>query len=77
LDAALAAYKSSGYEEIAFGGLSVTDYPHIKELLENMVEHFKNKCVNISLPSIKPNNIVGELSALIATVKKTGLTFCS
>lgn len=74
-DTVLQAYKSSGYEEIAFGGLSVTDYTHIEELLKSLVEYFKNKCVSISLPSIKPKNIVGDLSSLIATVKKTGLTF--
>lgn len=74
-DTILQAYKSSGYEEIAFGGLSVSDYPHIEELLKSMMEYFKNKCVSISLPSMKPKNIVGNLSSLIATVKKTGLTF--
>ncbi len=74
-DTVLEAYKSSGYEEIAFGGLSITDYPHIEELLKSMVEYFKNKCVSISLPSMKPKNIMGNLSSLIATVKKTGLTF--
>ncbi len=74
-DTALAAFKSSGYEEISFGGLSVTDYPQIEELLKIMMEYFKNKCVSISLPSIKPKNIAGNLSSLIATVKKTGLTF--
>ncbi len=75
LDTAMRAYKSSGYEEIAFGGLSVTDYPHIEGLLKSMMDYFKNKCVSISLPSIKPKNIMGELSSLIASVKKTGLTF--
>jgi len=69
------AYKNSGYEEIALGGLSVSDYPQIEELLVSLMESFKDKCVSLSLPSIKPKNKVGSLSTLIASVKKTGLTF--
>ncbi|MCX5713792.1 MAG: TIGR03960 family B12-binding radical SAM protein, partial [Candidatus Omnitrophica bacterium] len=75
VDLAKACYKASGYEEIALGGLSVSDYPHIAELTVSLVEFFKDKGVSVSLPSIKPKAILGELSALIATVKKTGLTF--
>lgn len=69
------AYKRSGYEELALGGLSVTDYPAIEELLKTLVDFFRAKCVSVSLPSIKPRNIVGPVSTLVASVKKTGLTF--
>ncbi|MDD4895087.1 MAG: B12-binding domain-containing radical SAM protein, partial [Candidatus Omnitrophica bacterium] len=31
--------------------------------------------VSISLPSVKPKTLIGEASSLIATIKKTGLTF--
>jgi len=70
-----ACYKNSGYEEISLAGLSVSDYPFIKELLGCMVASFKDKTVNISLPSIKPKAYLGGLASLIATTKKTGLTF--
>ena len=72
---ALDTYRRTGYEEIALGGLSVSDYPYLEELLKLLIGSFKEKCVSISLPSIKPRNTVGSLSALIATIKKTGLTF--
>jgi radical SAM superfamily enzyme YgiQ (UPF0313 family) len=41
----------------------------------NLLGFFKEKAVSVSLPSIKPKTVVGNLSSLIATVKKTGLTF--
>ncbi len=68
-------YLSSGYEELALGGLSVSDYPKLKEVLEPLISGFKSKGVGVSLPSIKPKLLLGELADLIATVKKTGLTF--
>ncbi len=75
LETASRAYACSGYEEISLGGLSVSDYPHIKDFVLQMVSCFKEKSVGISLPSIKPKDLVGDLSLLISTVKKTGLTF--
>jgi radical SAM family uncharacterized protein len=74
-DTAVRAYKLTGYEEIALGGLSVSDYTRIEELLNVLMAYFKKECVGISLPSIKPKRMVGDLSSLIATIKKTGLTF--
>jgi radical SAM family uncharacterized protein len=70
-----AVYKCTGYEEISLGGLSVSDYPGIEELLKGMTDLFRDKAVGISLPSIKPSAMVGGLSSLIAGTRKTGLTF--
>ncbi len=75
LSLASQAYQCTGYEEMALGGLSVSDYPGIEELLQELLVPFKEKGVSISLPSIKPRMLVGNLSSLIAGVKKTGLTF--
>jgi radical SAM superfamily enzyme YgiQ (UPF0313 family) len=69
------AYRRTGYEEISLCGLSVSDYPRIGELLESLIDIFKAKAVSLSLPSIKPKDITGNISSLIATIKKTGLTF--
>lgn len=68
-------YQSTGYEEISLCGLSVTDYPHIEELAKRLIELFQKRAVSISLPSIKAKAMVGELSSVIAGIKKTGLTF--
>jgi len=75
LELARQAYKNSGYEEISLLGLSVSDYPNLEELLKFLVCDFRNKGVNVSLPSIKPKIMLGDLTDLIATIKKTGLTF--
>ena len=75
LDLACKAYKHSGYEEISLAGLSVSDYDRIEELLASLIRSFKEKGVSISLPSLKYKTLVSNLSSLIATIKKTGLTF--
>jgi radical SAM family uncharacterized protein len=76
LDLACATHQASGYEEVSLGGLSVSDYPGIEELLTRLVSLFnKEKGVSVSLPSLKPRLMVGNLSSLLASVKKTGLTF--
>ncbi len=69
------AYQRSGYEEISLAGLSVSDYPQVEKLLTQLFNAFKTKDVSISLPSLKPRSAAGNLFALIASVKKTGLTF--
>ena len=69
------SYRKTGYEEISLIGLSVSDYPEIEELLRILILTFKQKGVSVSLPSVKPKTLVGQLSSLISTIKKTGLTF--
>ncbi len=68
-------YACTGYEEISLAGLSVSDYPGVEELVQRLIRTFKERGVGVSLPSIKPNTLVGSLSSLIADTRKTGLTF--
>jgi len=68
-------YRRTGYEEVSLCGLSVSDYQHIEWVLEAMVDLFKERAVGVTLPSLKPRAYLGKLSSLIATIKKTGLTF--
>lgn len=75
LNLACDIYRGTGYEELSLLGLSVSDYSAIEELLSGLVGSFKSKGVSVSLPSIKPKALVGGLSSLLASVKKTGLTF--
>jgi radical SAM superfamily enzyme YgiQ (UPF0313 family) len=74
---ALAAetYKLTGYEEVSLTGLSVSDYPGIEALSCRLMELFEGRGVGLSLPSMKARSYAGGLSAIIAKVKKTGLTF--
>lgn len=68
-------YRATGYEEISLTGLSISDYSGIEELLNFMIPYFKKEGIAVSLPSIKPKNMLGDLAQLIASIKKTGLTF--
>ncbi len=69
------AHRLSGYEELSLAGLSVSDYPGLEKLVEDLIKVFKEQSVNLSLPSLKPREGLGNVSALIAKIKKTGLTF--
>ncbi|MCM8765486.1 MAG: TIGR03960 family B12-binding radical SAM protein, partial [Candidatus Omnitrophica bacterium] len=75
LDLAKEVYSSTGYEEIALCGLSVSDYPNFGALVKELFVFFQDYKVSISLPSLKPNAYLGEVSFLIAKVRKTTLTF--
>jgi len=69
------AYASSGYEEISLCGLSVSDYPRLEELSVKLHEIFRGSAVSFSLPSVKPKRELKKVPSLIASVRKTGLTF--
>ncbi|MFH1191549.1 MAG: TIGR03960 family B12-binding radical SAM protein [Candidatus Omnitrophota bacterium] len=69
------SYASSGYEELSLAGLSVGDYPEIETLVSNLTNSFSQQAVNLSLPSLKARRLLGNVSVLIAKIKKTGLTF--
>ncbi len=75
LSLAQESYVRSGYEEISLAGLSVSDYPHIRELCRQMVDCFRKDAVSISFPSIKASSSASDISATVADIKKTGLTF--
>ena len=68
-------YKRTGYEEISLGGLSVSDHRDIEEIIKQLVHLFKDRGIGVCLPSIKPKNMLGGLSSLIASIKKSSLTF--
>ncbi len=72
---ALEAYKRTGYEEVSLCGLSVSDYPSLDELIRGLIASFKPTAVAVSLPSIKAKSMLGDSFSLIASIKKTGLTF--
>jgi radical SAM family uncharacterized protein len=75
IDHACELYKRTGYDEISLGGLSVSDYPGLEELLITLTGLFKAKAVSLSLPSVKSKTMLGKASEIIASIKKTGLTF--
>ena len=69
------AYSKTGYEEITLLSLSSGDHSHIKEIIEELNSEFKEKGVSVSVPSLRIEDSLSRLPALISQVKKTGLTF--
>ncbi|MFA5256374.1 MAG: radical SAM protein, partial [Candidatus Omnitrophota bacterium] len=69
------AYSNTGYEEITLLSLSSGDHSCIREIIEELNDGFKGKGVSVSVPSLRIEDILSKLPALISQVKKSGLTF--
>lgn len=67
--------QNTGYEEISLTSLSTSDYRDFFPLAENLIEKFKPKNVNLSLPSLRLDSISLKLLDRISQVRKSGLTF--
>ncbi len=66
---------STGYEEISLSSLSSSDYSHLEELLNYLIDNFKEKHVNISLPSLRIDNFSLDVMGKVQDIKKSSLTF--
>ena len=65
----------SGYSEISLTSLSISDYTHLRELIDGLLEWTDKKNVNLSLPSMRIDNFYEELLEKVSSVRKSGLTF--
>ena len=72
---AKAMLESTGYEEISLSSLSTSDYSKIGELVRFLVDEYKTKYVNISLPSLRIDNFFLEMMERVSNGKKGSLTF--
>jgi len=67
-------YQNTGHDEISLGALSISDYPHLKDLMTSMGKTFDQKKVNIAFPSLRVSDQLTGLPSLLNTVRKSGLT---
>ena len=65
---------NSGYDEISLLSLSTSDYSQLIPLLESLQTMVKNKMVNISFPSLRPEMFTPELAKFAKGIRKSGLT---
>ena len=72
---ALESIKNSGYSEISLTSLSISDYTHLRELIDKLLPWTNEKNVNLSLPSMRIDNFYEELLEKVSSVRKSGLTF--
>lgn len=72
---ALKMLKYTGHEEISLSSLSSSDYTHLEELISFLIEEFKGRGVNISLPSLRIDAFSLDVMSKVQDVKKSSLTF--
>ncbi len=65
----------TGYEEISLSSLSTCDYSQVRGLVDQMVGLGMPEHVAISLPSLRLDSFSVDLSDMLASIRKTGLTF--
>ena len=74
-ESARAMLKNSGHEEISLSSLSSSDYTHLEELVNFLIDEFKSAGVNISLPSLRIDAFAGDVMSTVQDIKKSSLTF--
>jgi radical SAM family uncharacterized protein/radical SAM-linked protein len=65
----------TGYEEIALSSLSTCDYSQVRGLVDQQVGLGLPENVAISLPSLRLDSFSVDLADMVASIRKTGLTF--
>ncbi len=66
--------RHSGHEEISLSSLSSSDYSQLPELIDYLMD-FKEKGVNISLPSLRIDAFSLDVMGKVQDVRKSSLTF--
>ncbi len=66
---------NTGYEEISLSSLSSSDYSHLEELVNFLIEKCGEKKVNISLPSLRIDAFSLDVMEKVQDIKKSSLTF--
>ncbi|HEV2973289.1 MAG TPA: TIGR03960 family B12-binding radical SAM protein [Pirellulales bacterium] len=72
--AALEAHRNTGFNEVSLLSLSTSDYPNFEQLIRRMQEVFRPLGVSISVPSLRVNEILKSVAALIGTDRHSSLT---
>ena len=67
--------KNTGHEEISLSSLSSSDYSQLEELVNFLIDEFKDKGVNISLPSLRIDAFSLDVMRKVQDIRKSSLTF--
>ncbi len=74
VNAAIESYHNSGFNEISLLSLSTSDYPHFEELVVRMQQVFRPLGVNVSVPSLRVNDQLKSVAALLPAGRRKSLT---
>lgn len=72
---ARAMLRNTGHEEISLSSLSSSDYSELKELVLFLIGEFKDKGINISLPSLRIDAFSLDVMSRVQDIRKSSLTF--
>ena len=67
--------RNTGHEEISLSSLSSSDYSKLQELVTFLIEEFKGKGINISLPSLRIDAFSLDVMSKVQDIRKSSLTF--
>jgi radical SAM family uncharacterized protein len=67
--------KNTGHQDVTLLSLSTSDYRHLNELCDGMLEYCESRSIGLSLPSLRADNFSMELMEKLQKVRKSGLTF--
>lgn len=68
-------FEATGYDEMSLSSLSISDFSHISELTERLLEWTDEEKVSLSFPSLRLDSFTRELMDRISSVRASGLTF--
>ena len=69
------ALNNTGYNEMSLTSLSSADYSCLGEIVDELMEDYKNERVSFSLPSLRIDSFSIDLAHKMQQIRKSGLTF--
>ena len=72
---AKAMLENTGHEEISLSSLSSSDYSQLEGMVNFLIDEFRDKNINISLPSLRIDAFSLDVMRKVQDVKKSSLTF--
>ena len=67
--------KNTGHQDVTLLSLSTSDYRHLEQLCDGLLEYCESRSIGLSLPSLRADNFSMELMEKLQKVRKSGLTF--
>ncbi len=68
------AMDKTGFEEVGLLSLSSSDYTHVLELVNAVTEHFGERALSVSLPSLRIESFSVELMDALKNTRRSGFT---
>ena len=70
-----ASIRATGNDEISLSSLSSSDYSQLPELCTYLIDNYRKRNINISLPSLRIDAFSLDVMSKVQDVRKSSLTF--